>query len=123
MIDGNATPTHRVCANESRVELSILNGLRHRRMLKDRRRNEFEKEVAQASSKVAQAEEELATMQAHLNSTCEEAEEIVTKVENMTTPELMELVEQQICAEDEYPTDCCHVSSIDLPVRGTLLLP
>ena len=103
----------RVCDNESRVKLSVLHGLNKHHRMKEVRIHEFEREATAAleetERKAVEAQMEVAKLQERVNKTYNEAEELVMKMENTTSPELEELEEQQICSDDSFVVDCCQV--------------
>ena len=105
----------RVCDNESRVKLSMVHGLHEHHKRKEVRILEFERELDEATNeakrKVVEAESSVVKMQGQVNKTRDEAEEIMTQMDNITSPELEELEEQQICSDELFVTDCCQVIS------------
>ena len=107
----------RVCDNESRVRLSVLHGLNKHHRMKEVRIQEFERKVTaaleEAERKAVEAKMEVAKMQERVNKTYNEAEELMTKMDNMTSPELEELEELQICSDDSFVADCCQVNILD----------
>ena len=100
---------NRVCDNESHVKLSILKGLHEHHVLKEARIHEFEKKVEGAEREVDKAKLEVVKMKELVNKTHNEADEVRTEMDNMTTPDLVELEELQICSEADFVTDCCQV--------------
>ena len=102
----------RVCDNESHAKLSNLKGLRKLHILKEARIHEFEKEVEEAEREVDKAKLEVVKMQELVNRTYDEADELMTEINNMTTSGLGELEELQICSEENFVTDCCQVRAI-----------
>jgi TolA-binding protein len=113
MRGAEASNNNRVCDNESRVKLSMLHGLHEQHKMKEVRILEFEREVDEvtneAKRKVFEAESSVVKMQGQVNETRDEAEEIMTQMDNITSPELEELEEQQICSDELFVTDCCQV--------------
>ena len=105
----------RVCDSESKVKLSMVHGLHEHHKKKEVRILEFERELDEATNeakrKVVEAESSVVKMQGQLNGTRNEAEEIMTQMDNITSPELQELEEQQICSDELFVTDCCQVIS------------
>ena len=105
----------RVCDNESRVKLSMLHGLHEQHKMKEVRILEFERELDEvtneAKRKVFEAESSVVKIQGQVNKTRDEAEEIMTQMDNITSPELEELEEEQICSNELFVTDCCQVIS------------
>ena len=99
-----------VCDNETRVNISIIHGLHHRHVLKEITINKFEREVNETEVLVAK-------MQARINYTRNEAMELLLRIKNMTTPELEELAELQICSEEEFVNDCCQVNNYMLSIK------
>lgn len=97
-----ASQSNNVRDNESRVKNSILHGLRQQHVLKEHRMNWFERKVEEAERRIVEAEAKMAEMQMHVNKTCNEVDNLVVTIQNMTTPEL----EEQICG---LVTDCCQV--------------
>ena len=86
---------NRVCDNESHVKLSILKGLHKLHILKEARIYKFE-------VKIGDAKKEIDTMQELLNRTYDEADELMTEINNMTASGLGELEELQICSEEDF---------------------
>ena len=105
---------NRVCDNESKVKLSMFHGLHEHHKRKEVRLLEFERKVDEASNeakrKAAEAETVVVKMQDLVNNTRYEAEELMTQMDNITSPELEELEEQQICSDGMFVTDCCQVN-------------
>ena len=104
------SPNQMVCDSDSRVKLSVLNGLREQHVLKEIRVHELEREVDEARKQINDAEVELGKMQRKINTTLEEAEGIEKSMANMTTPELEQLEELEICSEAGFVADCCQVN-------------
>ena len=115
---GVETSQHnRVCDNESHVKLSILKGLREQHELKEARIHEFERRMDEA---IAEVTTEVAKLQELVNKTHNEADEVMTEMENMTTPDLVELEELQICSEEDFVTDCCQVTTTQIIQQKSL---
>ena len=113
LINGVDSSTHdRVCDNESHVKLSVIKGLHDSHIIKANRIHEFEEQVKEAEKEVDKAKLKVAQIQALVNKTINDADKMSEKMENMSTPELMELEEQQICSEDAFVTDCCQVKKL-----------
>ena len=101
----------RVCDTESRVKLSMLHGLHEHHKKKEVRILEFDEATNEAKRKLVEAESAVVKMQGQVNETRDEAEEIMARMDNITSPELEELEEQQICSDELFVTDCCQVIS------------
>ena len=102
----------RVCDDESRVKLSILNGLRQEHVMKENRVHQFKKAIDEEKIKVAEAEKSLERMRKVANTTHNQARELLKILDNMTTTELEELEQDQICSEDGFLADCCQVNTL-----------
>ena len=101
----------RVCDNESRVKLSMVHGLHEHHKRKEVRIVEFDEATNEVKRKLVEAESAVVKMQGQVNETRNEAEEIMARMDNITSPELEELEEQQICSDELFVTDCCQVIS------------
>ena len=101
----------RVCDDESRVKLSILNGLRQEHVMKENRVHQFKKAIDEEKTKVAEAEKSLQRMKKAANTTYNQAQELLKIMDNMTTTELQQLEQDQICSEDGFLADCCQVNT------------
>ena len=110
LMNGVYSSTHdRVCDNESHIKLSVIKGLQDNHRVKINRVHEIEKQLEEAEKEADKAKLKVTQVQALVNKTINDADKMAEKIENMTTPELMELEEQQICSEDAFVTDCCQV--------------
>ena len=99
----------RACDNESRVKLSMVHGLHEHHKRKEVRIVEFDEATNEVKRKLVEAESAVVKMQGQVNKTRDEAEEIMARMDNITSPELEELEEQQICSDELFVTDCCQV--------------
>ena len=108
------SPNQMVCDSDSRVKLSVLNGLHKQHVMKEIRVYELEREVDEAQHKINEAELEMLKMKRKINTTRDEADGIKTSMENMTTPELQQLEYLEICSEDGFVADCCEVTHLKL---------
>ena len=108
------SPNQMVCDSDSRVKLSVLNGLRKQHVMKEIRVYELEGEVDEAQNKINEAELEMLKMKRKINTTRDEADGIQKSMENMTTPELQQLENLEICSEDGFVADCCEVTHLKL---------
>ena len=93
----------RACDDESRVDLFPLNRLRQQHAIKD---NEINKLVRALS----EAETTVTALQTRLNTTCNEASDLLERIDNITA-ELTELEGLQICS-NVTPRDCCQVKTL-----------
>ena len=101
-----------VCDNDSHVKLSVLNGLREHHVMKEIRVHELKIEVDESQNKLNEAESAMLKMKRKINTTRDEADQIKTMMENMTTPQLEQLEELQICSEAGFVADCCEVNHL-----------
>ena len=108
------SPNQMVCDSDSRVKLSVLNGLRKQHVMKEIRVYELEGEVDEAQNKINETELEMLKMKRKINTTRDEADEIQKSMENMTTPELQQLENLEICSEHGFVADCCEVTHLKL---------
>ena len=104
------SPNQIVCDSDSRVKLSVLNGLREHHVMKEIQVHELKTEVDEAQNKINEAESAMLKIKRKINTTRDEADQIKTWMENMTTPELEQLEELEICSEDGFVADCCEVN-------------
>ena len=95
---------NKVCDDESEAQLFILNGLRQRHAIKEIQINNLVRNINEA-------EISLTELQTRLNSTRNEANELLGQINNVTTPQVAELEGLKICS-DEIFTDCCQVNTI-----------
>ena len=104
---GVETSQHnRVCDNESHVKLSILKGLREQHDLKEDRIHDFKRRMDEAIEEVTA---EVGKLQELVNNTNVQADELMTKINNMTASGIGEVEELRICPEEDFVTDCCQV--------------
>ena len=94
----------RACDDQSRVDLFLLNRLRQQHAIKD---NEINKLVRALS----EAETTVTALQTRLNTTRNEASDLLERIDNITTAELTELEGLQICS-NVTPRDCCQVKTL-----------
>lgn len=91
----------RECNDESAVKLSQLFGLRYNLLRK-------QENLPTLTGAVREAETVLRGRENLLNITLEGTQQLEMAIENMSTPELDELVLSQTCDEN-IPRDCCQV--------------
>ena len=108
------SPNQIVCDSDSHVKLSVLNGLREHHRMKEIRVHELKTEVDEAQNKINETESAMLKMKRKINVTRDETDEIKTSMENMTTPELEQLEELEICSEDGFVADCCEVNYLKM---------
>ena len=104
LVEIESSQLDRACDDESRVDLFLLNRLRQQHAIKD---NEINKLVRALS----EAETTVTALQTRLNTTRNEASDLLERIDNITTAELTELEGLQICS-NVTPRDCCQVKTL-----------